>query len=385
MNMALPLTGVRVLDFSRLLPGGYSTQLLVDLGADVIKIETPKVGDYARIAPDVFGGDGIFQATNRGKRSLALNFRTPEGREVLMRMVVGADALFEMFRPGMMDRWGIGYEAIRLANPRLVYCALSGYGQTGPYRDRSGHDLNYIAISGVLDFNGAQDGPPIPMAAQIADMAGGMMAALAIVSALFGRGGSGEGAYIDLGLMDMAISWAGPMVGALYFANQGNPGRGHGPLSGELPCYNVYRTKDGRYLTLATIEPILWSTFCKVVGRPDLFGRQYDRSAAGEVAAMFGSKDLAAWIEVFEGSEVCVEPVAPFSDMLDHPQVRARGLVIEDAEGNPVGVKAAPWRAETMRTEPPRLGEDSRQVLLDFGFDEREIDRLAEARTIREG
>ena len=383
--MVLPLTGVRLLDFSRLLPGGYCTQLLADLGAEVIKVETPKVGDYARLAPEVFGGDAIFQATNRGKKSLALNFRTPEGRAVLMRLAENADALFEMFRPGMMDRWGIGPEVLKSANPRLVYCALSGYGQTGPYRDRSGHDLNYVAISGLLDFNGLQGKPPMPMAVQIADMAGGMMAALAIVSAIYARGRSNDGAYIDLSLMDMAVSWAGPMVGALYFARGENPGRGRGPLSGELPCYNVYRTKDGSFLTLAAIEPLLWSTFCKVADCTDLFGRQYDYEAVSDVAAVFESRDLRDWIAVFEGSEVCVEPVVPFSETLGHPQVKARDLVIQDSQGHPGGVRASPWHDGIKPLDPPRLGEHTRQVLLDFGFDEGEIERLAKERTIREG
>jgi alpha-methylacyl-CoA racemase len=384
--MALLLTGIRILDLSRLLPGGYCTQLLTDLGADVIKIETPKVGDYARIAPQVFGGDAMFKATNRGKRSLALNFRSQEGRQILMRLVHSADIVFEMFRPGMMDRWGIGYETLRGVNPGLIYCALTGYGQNGPYRDRSGHDLNYVAISGLLDINGEPEGRPQPLSVQVADMAGGMMAALAMVAALVRRDRTGEGAFLDLGLMDMAISWAGAVAGAEFFGNGVNPKRGRGPLSGGLPCYNVYLTRDDRYLTLATVEPLLWTTFCKTVERDDLFGRQFDISAIPLVAEVFRAKDLDDWIALFDGLEVCVEPVASFSEMLDHPQVQARRMLIRDGDGGPViGVRATPWPDETPNVHPPGLGEQTRQILLDFGFDEGEVDYLLNAGVIRSG
>ena len=380
--MTLPLAGVRVLDFSRLLPGGYCTQLLADMGADVVKIETPRVGDYARIAPEVFGGDAIFKATNRGKRSLALNFRSQKGRAVVMRLVEKADVVFEMFRPGMMGRWGLGYEVLQSANPRLIYCALTGYGQTGPYRDRSGHDLNYVAISGLLDFNGPPEGEPVPMAAQIADMSGGMMAALSIASSLYGRASSGEGAFLDLSMLDMAVSWSGPIVGALYFAGGDNPARGRGPLSGELPCYSVYETKDHHYVTVANIEPLLWTTFCKALERDDLYGRQYDPTAVPEVAAEFKQRDLHEWQALFDGLEVCFEPVIPFSSTLDHPQVLARGLVIESEDGGQVeGVRATSWDESSGVRRPPDLGEHTRQVLEDFDFDAQEIDQLIKERT----
>ncbi len=156
--MTLPLSGIRILDLSRLLPGGYCTQLLADLGAEVVKVETPLIGDYARIAPEQFGGEGLFHAINRGKKSLAVNFRNARGREILLRIVKDADVVFETFRPGLVQRWKIDYEAVKAINPRVVYCSLSGYGQDGPYRDRAGHDINYMAVSGLLDFNGLSGG-----------------------------------------------------------------------------------------------------------------------------------------------------------------------------------------------------------------------------------
>ena len=196
-----PLEGIRVLDLSRLLPGPYCTMLLADLGAEVIKIETPGLGDYLRVIPpyvrDATGADvsALFQLLNRNKQSVALNFRNPRGKPVLMRLAKNADVIIEAFRPGAADRWGIGYEQIRAVNPHIVYCSLSGYGQRGPYRDRAGHDLNYIALAGLLATNGVAGGPPIPPGVQVADLSGAMLATIAILAALVGRAQSGAGQY----------------------------------------------------------------------------------------------------------------------------------------------------------------------------------------------
>ncbi len=330
--MPLPLNGIRILDLSRLLPGGYCTQLLADLGAEVVKVETPRIGDYARIAPEQFGGDGLFQAINRGKKSLAVNFRNARGRQILLRLVETADVVFETFRPGLVQRWKIDYDAVKSINPRLVYCSLSGYGQDGPYRDRAGHDINYVAISGLLDFNGLPGGPPVPLGVQVADMGGGMLAALTILAGLLGRGQTGLGGYFDVGMMDLAVSWAAPVIGALFSAAGQDPARGRGPLSGGLPCYNVYRAADGAYLSLGALEPPLWATFCKTINREDLLPRQFETAAIPEVAAVFETQPSARWLEIFAGLEVCLEPVHTYSEMLAHPQVRHRGLVL-DGEG----------------------------------------------------
>src|SRR5574341_252925 len=225
--MANPLDGVRVLDLSRLLPGPYCTMLLADLGAEVIKIESPGLGDYMRMIPpfieDSATGETVsvhYLMVNRNKKSVALNFRNARGKEIFMQLARDADVFLESFRPGAATRWGIGYEALREINPRVVYCSLSGYGQTGPYHDRAGHDLNYIALTGLLAANGYPDRPPVPPAAQIADLAGGMYAAVAILAALIGRGKSGQGQYLDVSLFESALAWTGTIIGGAFIAGE---------------------------------------------------------------------------------------------------------------------------------------------------------------------
>jgi crotonobetainyl-CoA:carnitine CoA-transferase CaiB-like acyl-CoA transferase len=375
------LTGVRILDLSRLLPGGYCTQLLADLGAEVIKVETPLVGDYARIAPPEFGGDELFKSINRGKKSLAVNFRNPRGREVFLKLVKTADVIFETFRPGLVDRWKIDYESVRTLNPRLVYCSLTGYGQNGPYRDRAGHDINYVAVGGLLDFNGAPGGPPVPYGVQIADMGGAMAAAVAILAGLVGRSATGQGSYHDVGMMDVAASWAMPVIGALHFATGQNPPRGRGPLSGGLPCYNVYQAADGVYLTLGALEPPLWTTFCKTVGREDWIGRQWETTAIPDVAALFLQQPSDHWIAAFSGLEVCLEPLNTFAEMVQHPQVRERGLVLEGPDGDVIGVKTPVGQGKAVLA--PALGEHTQEILSAAGYSDEALAALEAKRVIR--
>jgi crotonobetainyl-CoA:carnitine CoA-transferase CaiB-like acyl-CoA transferase len=377
------LTGVRILDLSRLLPGGYCTQLLADLGAEVIKVETPLVGDYARIAPPEFGGDELFKSINRGKKSLAVNFRNSRGREVFLKLVETADVIFETFRPGLVQRWRIDYETLRALNPRVVYCSLTGYGQNGPYRDRAGHDINYVSVGGLLEFNGVSGGPPIPMGVQVADMGGAMAAAVAILSGLVGRGATGQGSYHDVGMMDVAASWAMPVIGALHFGTGQAPQRGTGPLSGGLPCYNVYQAADGEYLSLGALEPPLWTTFCKTVDQEAWIGRQWEAAVIPEVAALFRTRSSRAWLDLFEGLEVCLEPLNDFEAMVQHPQVRERGLVLTGPGGEIKGVKTPVGRGTAWQT--PALGEHTDEILAAAGFSQAELDALEEKRVIRRG
>jgi crotonobetainyl-CoA:carnitine CoA-transferase CaiB-like acyl-CoA transferase len=380
--MTLPLSGIRILDLSRLLPGGYCTQLLADLGAEVVKVETPRIGDYARIAPEQFGGDGLFHAVNRGKKSLAVNFRNARGRQILLRLVESADVVFETFRPGLVQRWKIDYEAVKAINPRVVYCSLSGYGQDGPYRDRAGHDINYMAVSGLLDFNGLSGGVPVPPGVQVADMGGGMLAALTILAGLLGRAQTGMGGYFDVGMMDLAVSWAAPVIGALFSATGQDPARGRGPLSGGLPCYNVYRTLDRGYLSFGALEPPLWATFCKTIEREDLLSRQFEAAAIPEVAAIFETKSSRDWVDIFAGLEVCLEPVHAYSEMLAHPQVRHRGLVSE-REGQAPAVGSPLRRGLEQLPPAPELGEHTQRILADAGYSEGEIQAFYKDGTIK--
>lgn len=374
--MYQPLKGIRILDLSRLVPGPYLTQLLADLGAEVIKVETPTAGDYARFIPDQMGLGKMFEMINQGKKSVAINYRNPRGREVFLRLTATADLILEGFRPGTAARWKIDYESLRVVKPDIIYCALSGYGQAGPYRNHAGHDLNYTAISGALGLNAGEDKPPVPYGVTVADLSGAMLAGIAILGALVGRQHSGEGAYLDVALLDGILSWMTPQAGAAFFG--GLPVvSGTLALHGGLACYNIYETADGRYLSLGALEPTFWSDFCKITGRNDLLSRQFDRTIKEDVAAIFKQRTLAVWLEVFSASDGCVEPVLSFEEMLTHPQVRARGFVREE-NGQPVGLNTPFVFARGAQRSIPRLGEHTYDVLGDI-LSHQELEDLTSA------
>jgi len=369
-----PLEGIRILDLSRLLPGPYLTQLLADLGAEVIKIETPRLGDYARMAPPEMGLGGLFETINRGKKSVAINYRNPRGREVFMKLCTTADVILEGFKPGSVKKWGIDFKAVRAVKPDIVYCALSGYGQIGPYHDRAGHDLNYLALGGALALNALPGKAPVPFGLPAADLAGGMLAAIAILAGLNGRSRTGQGLYLDMALMDGVLSWMTPLASAAYFSGI-EVSAGRLPLLGGLPCFNIYQTADGKYLTLAALEPTFWSDFCKVTSRADLLASQFDRMIGEEVAAVFQQRSRDEWLQAFTGTDGCVEPVNSFEEMLVHPQIRARGYVRE-VEGKPAGMNTPFVFARGEERPAPKLGEHTRLVLSDIGMSKREIKAL---------
>ncbi len=362
-----PLTGIRILDLSRLLPGPYVTQLFADLGAEVIKVETPGAGDYARTFTVENGLAGLYESVNRDKKSLGLDYRTPRGREIFLELCKTADVLFESFRPGAMASWGLGYEDVRRARPDIIYCSLSGYGQDGPYADRAGHDLNYVAIGGALAHNAPDGGhgQPIPISVPLADLSGGVLAAVAILSGLMGRENHG-GAYLDVALLDGVVSLVTPLIGGSYFH-----GGGSLPVTMGRPFYNVYRTADGQYFSLGAIEPKFWQRFCEAAGRTDLLTRQFDPSVGEELNALFGQKSRAEWMEVFEGTDACVEPVNTFEQVLSEPHVQARGHVHTE-NGKPVRMNTPFVFARRESAAPPRLGEHTRQVLGELGLDDLE-------------
>ncbi|HET8757183.1 MAG TPA: CaiB/BaiF CoA-transferase family protein [Solirubrobacteraceae bacterium] len=370
------LAGLRVLDLSRLLPGGFCSLLLADFGADVIKVEDLGMGDYVRADPPAF------HALNRGKRAVRIDLKHPSGRDAFVRMAGDADVVLESFRPGVMDRLGVGYERLRADNPRLVYCAITGYGQDSPYAQRAGHDMNYLALTGLLGLTGDPDGAPIQAAGQIADLGGGaLMAAFGILAALRERDASGEGQFVDIAMKDGALSWLA-MDAARVLAGAAAPGRGETPLAGGLICYRPYRCADG-WVTLGALEPKFWRAWCDGIGRADLAERQFEPVGSDvhrEVEAAFMERTRADWQAFNDEHDCCVEPVLALDEALE----RAGDMVVESGSerllGTPVRLSRTP--ADPRRAAGPPRGADTDAVLTEAGLTAGEIRELREAGAI---
>ena len=385
-SAAKPLNGVRILDLSRLLPGPVASLHLADLGADVIKIEDTGAGDYARTMGE--GADGtswFFRAVNRNKRGLRLDLKQPEGREVLLRLVASADILIESFRPGVLDRLGVGYEILRARNPALVYCAITGYGQDGPWALRAGHDLNYIAQAGVLEQTGTADGPPAIPALQIGDLLGGAMSAVAaILAALYQARATGQGSFVDVAMAESVL--AHNLFPLFSHAAGAAPARGADLLTGGHANYAVYRTADDRYLAVAALEEKFWQLFCDAVGKAawkSRYAETADPALQREVASVIGQRPLSDWASLFDVVDCCVTPVLTLAEALDHPQVRARGMAVP-ADGM---TQLAPpfrisgWSFAVERTAP-EAGAHSDEVLASIGYSADDILRLRQSRIV---
>ena len=387
----LPLAGIRVLDLSRLLPGPFCSLLLADYGADVVKVEDTGMGDYIRWAvPAVEGVQESaksvrFLALNRNKGSVRLDLKDPAGREAFLKLVEGADVVLESFRPGVMDRLGVGYETLRERNRGIVLCAISGYGADGPFVQRSGHDMNYLGRVGLLGLTGEADGPPVQAAGQIADVGGGaLMAAFGILAALRERDRSGEGQFVDVSMADGALSWLAMDAARVL---QGEPQRrGEMELGGRFVCYRPYQCADG-WVTLGALEPKFFAAFCRGVGREDLIDVQFEpvgSAAHVQLQGVFMERSRAEW-EAFAGEhDCCLEPVLELGEALDSELVRERGMVVEIEQpgaaapvrllGPPVKLSRTP--ADPHRRPAPGLGEDTRTELAAAGLTEEEITAL---------
>jgi crotonobetainyl-CoA:carnitine CoA-transferase CaiB-like acyl-CoA transferase len=385
--MPLPLDGIRVLDLSARMPGPMCAQILADLGAEVIKIESPRAPDFFRGLQPLVGGTGsLFHVCNRNKKGMTLELRHPRGREIFLRLIKNTDVVVEAFRPGTMERMKIGYDVLKEENPGLIYCALTAFGQQGPYRLRPAHDLNLLALSGVLDLLGVKDGPPIVPPVQMSGLGGAFQGVVGILAALLSRGKTGKGDFIDVSLLD-GVSVCAALEMSRFMAGHHVPKRGLTEGGGGYACFNVYATADGRHLSLGCLEPHFWETLCRVIGRESLIGEQWapphrQDEMIAEVGSILMTRTLDEWLRLFDPDKICIAPVNTFEEALQDPHIRHQGTWFEGElpGGEKVPQAALPVRfgesRPGWRAHPPGHGEHTREVLRQLGINDTEIDDL---------
>ncbi|MDK9559035.1 CaiB/BaiF CoA-transferase family protein [Marinobacter sp. M216] len=338
--MAGPLTSLKVLDFSTLLPGPYATMMLADMGAEVLRIEAPERVDLTKVMPPFDGKiSTAFSYLTRGKETLQLNLKQTEAVEKVKELVRDYDIVVEQFRPGVMDRLGIGYDTLKAINPQLIYCAITGYGQTGPYRNRAGHDINYLSLAGVSSHCGRADSGPPPMGIQVADVAGGSHhAVMGILAAVIERQQTGEGQFVDISMTDAAFA-LNAMSGAACLAG----GQEQAPETALLnggSFYDYYRTRDNRWLSIGSLEPQFSARLCETLGLSEMKSLALSQNPEDQqtlkaaLKEKVSEKTLAEWQEIFADQDACVEPVLTISEAAEHPQLKARGMVIEVDRGD---------------------------------------------------
>jgi alpha-methylacyl-CoA racemase len=380
--MSSALKDLKVLDLTMNLPGPYMTWLLSGLGAEVIKIENPVGGDYARVLGGTEAGsqNPFFEAVNRNKRSVTLNLKNPEGRRLFLSLLNEHDILVEGFRPGTMERLGLGFENTKKAQPRLIHVSISGYGQDGPYRLRAGHDLNYLSLAGVIGMTGTRDGQAAIPGVQIADLAAGSLMALSgLLAAVIQRHSTGQGQYVDISMFHGSLSLA-TMVFAGIQAGLEEPEPGKMLLNGRFPCYGLYRTSDGRHMSLGCIESKFWQNFCAAVGRPDLAGHQFGTpDIVKEVENMFAARTQEQWIQLMKDHDACCEPVLSINDAVESDLVKARKMLNSGPSGDQY--LASPFRLSESTivndVSAPALGQHTREILSRLGVSEDELQRLS--------
>lgn len=389
--MKMPLEGVRVLDLSTMFPGPLCTMILADFGAEVIRVEPVKGGDLWRLSlPHIVDLGAPYLQVNRNKKSMNLNLKEEEARKIFYKLAETADVIVEQYRPGVAARLGVDYETIRQINPKIVYCSISGFGQDGPYRLLSGHDINYISYAGILGLTARKGEVPSIPGVQIGDIGGGALyAAVGIMLALMGVQKNGVGQYVDTAMLDGAVSLmtfnaASILAGFEPMQPAGNI------LLGQLACYNVYETKDGRYISIGGVEAHLWGNFCDKIGKEEYKAWQRDVSKQPEMfqylKEMFLSKTLEEWKEELKDVDCCWSPVSTVEEVFEDPQVKYRNMVIEMEDpqgkygkvkliGSPIKLSETPARKELF---PPRKGEHTDEVLLSVGYTENEIQAFKE-------
>ena len=371
------LEGIKILDLSRLFPGPYCSMILADLGADVLRIEDRR-----------FAGEGPGMPTvMRNKRHMTLNLKHPQGKDIFYRLAREGDVILEGFRPGVTARLGIDYESIKRINKKIIYCSVTGYGQDGPYRNMVGHDVNYLSFGGVLGLNGEAGGDPVIPPIQVADMAaGGMNAALGIMGALIARQRTGRGQYIDISMLDGIVAMLPFPVSLLWGLGQ-NPRRGDTLLSGRYPCYSVYETREGGFISIGALEPRFWEALCRKLGREDFIPSQYDEGEKKEeifsfLRATFKTKTREEWMEELKDVDVCLGKVLSLEETLRDPQVVSRRMVTDfaDPRKGKMRLLSSPLKLSDtppdIRTAPADFGEHTEEVLGELGFNADQIEEL---------
>ncbi len=390
--MTGPLSSLKILDFSTLLPGPFASMMLADLGADVLRVEAPHRLDIVRAMPSFGEYASAWHALlNRSKRSLALDLKKPGAVDIVKKLVKTYDIVLEQFRPGVMDRLGIGYDALCQVNTALIYCAITGYGQTGPYKDRAGHDNNYLALAGVMSHTGRKEGGPLPMGVQVADVGGGSYGAVTgILAAAIHRSQTGEGQFVDISMFDGSVAWNAPAVSHYLVGNQNPEWEGWQLNGGSF--YDFYRTADGRYLSVGSLEPKFWTGFCNAIGRPDLIddGFKIDdletqKILKSQIQKVIGSRTFEEWVSVFAQVDVCVEPVLNVSEMVEHPQTQARQMIVDvpKPDGSTQPQVGSPFKFS--KSQPvykhvgSALGRHTDEVITEAGYSAEEIEQLRAA------
>lgn len=385
------LAGLKILDASRLLPAALCTQLLADLGAEVLKVEEPGRGDYQREFPPMGKEDsGTFLLCNRNKRSMTLNLKSEEGKRIFRELAARSDVVVEGFRPGVMDRLGLGYEALKTLNPRLIYCAISGYGQDGPYRMLAGHDLNYMGIIGALPLFSQAGGPPMVPGLLTADIGASLTGAYGILAAVLARQSTGAGQLVDVSMMDAAVSFLTYHAAEPLFGNLEPRGGEYRNLGGAA-CYGIFRCKDGHYVTLGALEEHFWHRFCDQAGVPELKADQFPEGEARQAQMrrledVFLQRTRAEWVDLFFRHDIPGGPVNTMTEAFQDPQMRAREMLLHvdhPVEGRipqlgfPVKFSGTP---ASIDAPPPTRGQHTRDVLLALGLTPERIAELARER-----
>ncbi|MFV3367341.1 CaiB/BaiF CoA transferase family protein [Pseudomonas sp. NY15435] len=389
-----PLASLKILDFSTLLPGPFASLLLADMGAQVLRVESPTRMDLVRVLPPHVDGTSASHAyLNRNKRCIALDLKQAEAVEVVKQLVQEYDIVLEQFRPGVMDKLGVGYEALKAINPKLIYVSITGYGQTGPLRDRAGHDINYLALAGVASYTGRRESGPLPLGVQLADIGGGSLhGVMGLLAAVIHRQQTGEGQQVDVSMTDCAFSLHG-MAGAGYLAAGVEPEMEGLALNGGS-FYDYYRTRDGRWFSVGSLEPQFMQQFCAAIGRPELAARglsaKLDEQQAlkREIAIEFEKQDFAYWQERFAALDACVEPMLSLGEAVEHPQLVARGVVtqVPNGKGGEQRQMACPIRFSAGLPEPRHigaaLGAHTAEVMVELGYSDEQVAALKAAKVI---